>query len=323
MSKSNMKRRQFIGRGSLAAAGLSLSATSTAESEPSKKVSGSSKVKIGFNLLLWTDSPSEEHFGLLENVRKWGYDGAEFPMFDPTGTHWAKLGKHCDELGLERTVSTCVSEQANPVSPDAKVREAGCDYLKRCADRAKELGAKLVCGPLYSPVGTLVGRGRTEVEFAHCVEVMREASEYAAKTGVAFAHEPLNRFETYVFNSQEDGTRLVKAVDMPNFGLLYDTFHANIEEKNVGAAIRHAGKCIRHVHISENDRSTPGAGQVHWAETFEALKEIGYDRWLTVEAFGRALPRVAGATCIWRKMFESEEQLAQDALVFVRKSWFA
>ncbi len=317
MTRSNMKRREFIGRGTLAAAGLTLGSCISAYS----KAAGSSKVKIGMNLLLWTSTPNEEHFALLDDIKEWGFDGVEFPMFEPSGPHWAKLGKHCDELGLARTVSSCVPEDGNPVSEDPKVRQAARDFLKRSIDCSQELGATMICGPLYAPVGLLVGRGRTEEEFKRCTEVIRDAAEYAADTNVGLSHEPLNRFETYVINSQEDGCKLVDAVGMPNFGLHYDTFHANIEEKDVGAAIRQAGKRIHHVHISENDRSTPGAGQVHWEETFAALKEIGYDQWLTIEAFGKALPEVAAATCIWRKMFESEKQLANDGLRFVQQSW--
>ncbi|RJP19082.1 MAG: sugar phosphate isomerase/epimerase [Candidatus Omnitrophota bacterium] len=278
-------------------------------------------MKVGINLLLWTANPTVENFALLDTLKAWGFDGAEFPMFDPSGRHWAELGKHCDEVGLGRTVCLCVPADANPVSPDAAVRKAAIDFLKKGIDCAHELGARLICGPFYAPVGHLVGRGRTDDEFHYAVEVIREAAEYAAKAKIDLAHEPLNRFETYVINSQEDGCKLVDAVGKPNFGLHFDTFHSHIEEKNIGKAIRNAGKRILHVHISENDRSTPGTGLVHWAETFSALKAIGYNRWMTIEAFGRALPEVAAATCIWRKMFENEEQLAKDGLKFIRKSW--
>ena len=319
--KSKLQRREFLGCGSLLAAGVALDSGASVKTKDAKNKTANPKVKIGMNLLLWTANPSEQHFSLLDTIKTWGFDGAEFPMFEPSGEHWGKLGRHCEELGLARTVSACVPEKASPVSPEASVRQAAADFLKRCVDRSQELGAKTICGPFYAPVGKLVGRGRTEEEFARCAEVLRGAAEYAQKAGIQLALEPINRFETYVFNCQEDGGKMVDAVAMPNFGLLYDTFHAHIEEKNVGAAIRHAGKRILHVHISENDRSTPGAGQVRWPETFAALKAIGYDRWLTIEAFGRAMPEVAAATCIWRSMFTSEEQLSRDGLKFLRANW--
>jgi D-psicose/D-tagatose/L-ribulose 3-epimerase len=73
-----------------------------------------------------------------------------------------------------------------------------------------------------------------------------------------------------------------------------------------------------HVHISENDRSTPGEGQIAWDETFDALSKSGYDGWMVVEAFGLALPEIAAATKIWRRMYRSEEQLATDGLKFMK-----
>jgi D-psicose/D-tagatose/L-ribulose 3-epimerase len=280
-------------------------------------------MKVGINLLLWTAAADESHLPLIEKVKRWGYDGFELPMFDPDCSPWKELGAEGDNLGLERTAVTIMSEGANPVSPDPAVRRAGLEHLRRCIDRCVEGGIRALTGPMYSPCGRLVGRGRSEDEFQWTVEVMSRAADYAEEAGVDLAVEPLNRFETYVFNSVDDAARLVDAVGKPRLGLLYDTFHAQIEEKDQASAIRRAGRRIRHVHISENDRSTPGAGAVPWGKVFPALKSVGYDGGLTIEAFGRALPEIAAATCIWRPMFESEEQLARDGLRHVRDSWDA
>jgi D-psicose/D-tagatose/L-ribulose 3-epimerase len=103
--------------------------------------------------------------------------------------------------------------------------------------------------------------------------------------------------------------------------MMYDTFHANIEEKNIEQAIRLCAEASVHVHVSENDRSTPGAGHVDWQLTFDTLKSVGYDGWLTIEAFGLALPKLSAATKIWRRMYESEEQLARDGLAFMKRHW--
>jgi len=103
--------------------------------------------------------------------------------------------------------------------------------------------------------------------------------------------------------------------------MMYDTFHANIEEKSVAKAIKDCAPYTVHVHISENDRSTPGEGHVDWDSTFHALRETGYDGWFTVEAFGLALPELAAATKIWRRMYPSEEYLATRALQFMKSRW--
>ena len=132
------------------------------------------------------------------------------------------------------------------------------------------------------------------------------------------AVEPLNRFELYFLNSHADAARFARAVDHPSCGVLFDTFHANIEEKSVEGAIRDCADVMCHVHISENDRSTPGAGLVHWDDVFRTLAEVGYDSWLTIEAFGMALPEIAAATKIWRRLYETDQQLASDGLAFMR-----
>lgn len=280
-------------------------------------------MKVGLNVLLWTAAATAEHLPLLERFPDWGYDGVEFPMFDPQGSPWRQLSAKLDELGLGRTTVTIVPETANPIDPDPDVRRAGVAHLKACLDACAELGAETLSGPLYSPCGKLVGRGPTAEEFDWAVEGLREAAEYADTVGVGLAVEPLNRFETYFLNSVEQSLRLVEAVDHRRLGILYDTFHANIEEKDPVAAIALAAPRLGHVHISENDRSTPGAGHIPWTETFRALVQSGYDGWLTVEAFGRALPEVAAATCVWRDMLGSEEELASQSAEFIRRGWAA
>jgi D-psicose/D-tagatose/L-ribulose 3-epimerase len=174
-------------------------------------------------------------------------------------------------------------------------------------------------GPYHSALGLFSGAGPTADEWKWGVESMQQVAEHADKVGVTLAVEYLNRFETYLLTCAADAVRFVEAVNHPRCKMMYDTFHANIEEKNLAAAIR---SCIKHcvlVHISENDRSTPGKGHVHWDETFDTLHEVGYDGWMVVEAFGLALPALAAATKIWRRMFESEEQLAADALAFMKR----
>lgn len=280
-------------------------------------------MKVGINLLLWTAAADESHLNVLDQIKEWGYDGFELPMFDPACSPWKKLADHADGLGLGRTAVTIVSEEANPISEDKAIREKGIEHIKKCIDSCAELGAETLVGPMYSPCGKLVGRGRTGDEFQWAKDAMAQAAEYGKQANVVIAMEPLNRFETYVFNGMTDAVQLCEEVGHPNLGLLYDTFHCHIEEKDPAAAIQKAGKHIAHVHISESDRSTPGKGQVRWDDTFKAIKSTGYDGWLTIEAFGRSMPEVAAATCIWRSMFDSEEQLATDGLNHIKTMWSA
>ncbi|MEP3931010.1 sugar phosphate isomerase/epimerase, partial [Rhodopirellula bahusiensis] len=136
--------------------------------------------------------------------------------------------------------------------------------------------------------------------------------------GVKLGVEALNRFECYLLNCHGDSARFAREVDHPSCGIMYDTFHSNIEEKSITEAIQAGGDKLFHIHISENDRSTPGKGGVNWKENFDAIVQSGYDGYLTIEAFGLALPEIAAATKIWRKMFSDELTLAKEGLEFMK-----
>ncbi len=229
------------------------------------------------------------------------------------------MGKRLDELGLERTAVTIRTAADNPISPDAKTRAAGVAAMKATLETCQALGAKTLCGPYHSAIGEFTGSGPTPDEWKWGVESMRQTAENAAKSGVMLGVEYINRFECYFLNSAADTVRFVRDVDHPHCRMMYDTFHANIEEKDIAAAIRTAAPYTIHVHISENDRSTPGRGHVDWATSFRTLKETGYDGWMVIEAFGLALPEIAAATKIWRRMYDSEEELAREGLAFMKR----
>ncbi len=274
-------------------------------------------MKFGLNLLLWT---GELHDGLLptlESLKAMGYDGVELPLFN-TGLDYAAWGRRLDALGLERTAVTVRGEDDNPISPDWAVRARGIENNKRAIDCCAAAGATALVGPFHSGLGCFTGQGPTADEWKWGVDSMRAVAEHAGQAGVMLGLETLNRFECYLLNTHADTARFVRDVDHPNCRAMYDTFHAHIEEKNVPEAIRACAPVLCHVHISENDRSTPGAGNVRWAENFDTLKEVGYDGWLMIEAFGLALPELVAATKIWRRMYHSEEQLARDGLAFMK-----
>ena len=280
-------------------------------------------MKYGMNLLLWTAGVTEEHYPLLAQIKEWGFDGVEVPLFDANDDGLRQLAQELDNLGLGRTAVTVSPVDANPISPDAAVRQAAVDYLKRRIDWCQLVGAEVLCGPFHSALGQMAGRGRTDEEWAWCVEVQREAARHAQQAGVKLSVEPLNRFEVYFLNSMADANRLVAEVDNPAYGYLYDSFHANIEEGDVYRSVVDNASGINHIHISENHRGTPGTGHVRWEDTFRGIKASGYDGWLTIEAFGRALPELAAATCIWRDLFDNAENLGRQGLAFMKSGWEA
>lgn len=279
-------------------------------------------MKIGFCMLLWTTSVSEEHQPLIEDLKATGYDGIEVPVFDGTPDDYAGIGKMLDVMDLGRTaISIVPTLDKNPLSEDKADRQRGIDYLKWCIDCTSALGATRIGGPLHQTLGHFSGAGTTEEEFSRAREVHQAVGDYAQASGVTLALEAVNRFESYFATTMQEMDSYVESVGHPAIKTMYDTFHANLEEADpIGAYSAHKDNVV-HVHVSENDRGVPGRGHIPWADTFAALKHSGYDQWLTIEAFGRALPDLAAATRVWRDLSESPEAVYKEGYRTIRDHW--
>lgn len=282
-------------------------------------------MKIGINLLLWTGHVTQAHFPILKALKATGYDGVEIPLFDASDVgHYQQLGALLDDLGLARTVTAVIpDEDHSPISPDPASRRKAVDHLSHVIDCAHALGAEVLAGPWYQPLGVFSGQGPQEIELERCADVHRKVAGNARDAGLICALEPLNRFEAYLLNSCEQTSAYLDRLDEPGFGIHYDSFHAHIEEKDPLAALETAMRKahVSHVHISENDRGTPGQGHAKIAETIRLLKANGYDGWLTIEAFGKSLPELAAATRIWRDFFASPEALYTEGYAYIKQCW--
>ncbi|WP_219892976.1 sugar phosphate isomerase/epimerase family protein [Aquisediminimonas profunda] len=277
------------------------------------------------NLLLWTGHVTEAHVPLFRALRDTGFDGVEVPIFDASDPgHYRHLASILDDLGLARTVTATIPSKAcSPISNDPAVRQAGFDHLSRVIECCEALGAEVMAGPWYQPLGVFSGQGPQPVEYERCAEVHRRVAPIAAGAGLVCALEVLNRFECYLFNTCEQASDYLDLLGEPGFGIHFDTFHANIEEKDSVGAVESAWAKghLRHVHISENDRGTPGKGQAKIRETIAALKRLGYQDWLTIEAFGGTVPDLAAATRVWRPFFASEEEVYTEGHRYIHECW--
>ena len=281
-------------------------------------------MKTGLNLLLWTTHVGQAHLPLLEKLKATGYDGVEIPLHEGDVAHYERVGRAIRDNGLGCTTSTVLPDGAHSaISPDPRSRAGALVHLEWAIECSAALRAEVLCGPFHQELAVFSGTGPTEDEKAHAAEVHRQAADVAARVGLTLAIEPLNRFECYFLNTMADARAHVRRVDRPNFGALYDTFHANIEEKDPVGCIAETAEVIRHVHVSENDRGTPGEGHVPWLATFRALRAAGYDGWLTIEAFGTALPALAAATKVWRSFFASRKEVYEHGLKTIRDNWAA
>ncbi len=276
-------------------------------------------MKLLMNLLLWTTEMEDDMLPILENLKAMGFDGMEVPMFSTDQSKWKKWSHHFDQLGLYRIAVTYCDAAYNPISPDAQTRRKAIDRLKQLTECSQLLGADILAGPIHSALNVFTGKGPTQEEWNWSVEAIRQVTAYAKSGGITLGIEYLNRFENYLVSCTDDVLRFVRDVNHPNCRIMFDTFHANIEEKNIADAFRKCAAEVAYVQISENDRSTPGKGHVEWTSFFDALKDTDYQGCLSIEAFGRRQPDLAAATKIWRAMFESEDQLARDGLAFLQK----
>jgi len=269
-------------------------------------------------MLLWTNHVTEEHYPIVDQLKETGYDGIELYMGDGDVSHYTKLGNHFSDLGLGVTTVTGLAPEENISSEDPSIQRAGLDRLKWAIDNAQALKADNICGPIHSSFAYFTRQPPTQDERKRSAEMLRKAAEYAAEADVMLCPEALNRFECYLYNTMADLKTLVEAVDHPNLGAMYDTHHSNIEEKSQSGALKTIAPYLKHVHISENDRGTPGSGQVQWNDVFPTLKEISYDGWLTIEAFSTIIPEFANAINVWRDYSPSKE-IYTEGLRFIKQ----
>jgi D-psicose/D-tagatose/L-ribulose 3-epimerase len=277
-------------------------------------------MKYGVNTFIWTASFTRDNLPLLPEIKRHGFDGIEVSMFDPADFALNDIRKGLEQHGLECTICAVIPRELSVISGDTAIRQKTRVHLEQCIKMAAEVGAKIIAGPLYSPVGYLPGRRRTADEWKWCVDCYQALGPVLARHGVTVAIEPLNRFETYFLNTAADAVALCDQIDHPNVGILFDTFHANIEEKNMGQAYRVVAPHLKHVHTCENDRGIPGSGHVEWNEVFQALRDIRYDGWLTIESFGFALPQLSAAASIWRDIAPTPESIAFEGIKFLKQN---
>jgi D-psicose/D-tagatose/L-ribulose 3-epimerase len=278
-------------------------------------------VRYGVNTFIWSADYNESVAELFPKLKESGFDGVEVAVFRPREFQAAHLRRSLEASGLGCTAVTVLLDGLNLISGDADVRRRTQADFRDKIEAVAEAGIRVLAGPMYSPVGFLPGRRRTEDEWKWAVEGFQSVTATLESTGVELAIEPLNRFETYFLNTAADGCALVDEIGHPKIGLLVDTFHANIEEKDIAAAYRLAGARLKHVHTCGCDRGTPGNDHIVWPPIVEAIRGTGYDGWLTIESFGFALGEISAAASIWRDIEASPDRIAYDGVKFLRKAF--
>jgi len=267
------------------------------------------------NLLLWGTAMNQSLFPVLDQIRDIGFDGVEIPLFPLDVRNWEDWRRKLDDLGLERVAVAINGPSVNPLSDSEEIRHLALEQNQIALDCAEVLGANILAGPFHSALGVFTGKAASPQERQWGIQHIRSLADYAEKKGIRLALEYLNRFESYLFTCTADMLDFVREVNHPACQVMFDTFHANIEEKDIVGALHSCGKHLIHVQFSENDRSTPGAGHLDFAPIIQTLKAMDYRGMVSIEAFSMALP----AAHIWRPMFTSEHQLMKDGLQHLKR----
>lgn len=281
-------------------------------------------MQFGASTFIWVSPFSTASFHLLQKIKTAGYDIIEVAVEDAALIDWNELITRARDLDLKITISGAFGEDRDISSTDPRIRDQGLRYIADCVAIAAKVGSPVFGGPVYSAVGKtrIVSPEQKKQERDWCIDGLIASAKVAADHGVIIGLEPLNRFETDMINTVDQALELVKEVNSPYLQILLDTFHANIEEKNIPAAIRRIGKgLLCHIQGNESDRGTPGTGHLDWVGIKDALAEIGYEGAIVLETFGAPSAALAKAACIWRPLANSADELATEGVKFYRNMY--
>ena len=234
-------------------------------------------MRFGVDTFIWSEVFSEKDLWVITKAEELGFSTIDIAIAHPETFPTALVKAEMAKTKLEVVTTTTLDAKTNLISPDEAIRKNGVEALKRLVDINKELGSTILGGVNYAGWGCLSGKPKTDEEWNHSVEAMREAARYAKETHpqLRICVEPVNRFETHFINTAKEGVRYCKAVGTGNMAVHLDCFHMIREETSYREAAEVCGKAyLGYVHVCENNRGIPGTGLVPWEEFFTALHDI-------------------------------------------------
>ena len=277
---------------------------------------------LGANAWIWVSPLTDERLAdLAPRVRAWGFDVLELPIEQLEDWDPARAAEILEAHGLRPTVCVAMGPGRELCATDAGTVASTQAFLRACIDKAAVLGAGAIAGPIYASVGRTwrMSADERKAVYAELRENLRPVAEYGAERGVKVAVEPLVRYETSVINTTEQALEAIDGLPPEGCGLLVDTYHANVEEKDFAAAFTLAGDRLAHVHASANDRGAPGADHIDWPAFRDALRTAGYEGPVVIESFTAENETIATAASVWRPLAASQDAIAVDGLAFLRE----
>jgi D-psicose/D-tagatose/L-ribulose 3-epimerase len=275
--------------------------------------------KLGIFINFWENKWDTDHAKYIKKVANIGYDILEFQaqaLLEMSDERIKYLKDLADENGIELTYSLGLDPRYDISSTDESVRLSGVEYLKRILCQMEKAGGKVISGVSYAGWGVpncIIDDKRAYREAS--IKSMRELVKTAEDFGIDYCVEVVNRFEGILLNTAKEALDYVNEIGSNNLGVLLDTYHMNIEEANIGDAIRLVGDKLYGFHTGENNRTAPGRGHLDWDEIFGALSDIGYEKRIVCEPFVMMGGEVGKDIHVFRDLIDdkSEEALDREA----------
>ncbi len=274
--------------------------------------------KIGIFINFWENSWTVDYEKYIKKVAKIGFDVLEFqaqPLLNFSDDKLKFIKSLADDNGIELTYSLGLDKYYDISSYDDDTRKRGEKYLTDIMTQVHKMDGKIISGVSYAGWGVPNYEFEKERLFENSVAVMKNLAKVAEDYDITYGIEAVNRFEGVVCNTAKEALDYVNAVDNKKVGVLLDTYHMNIEENNIGDAIRLVGDKLVGFHTGDNNRLAPGRGHIDWKEIFGALKEINYQGRIVSEPFVKMGGEVGRDIYVWRNLMPdvSEEALDKEA----------
>lgn len=276
--------------------------------------------KLGIFMNFWENDWNADYYKYIKKAAHLGFDVLEFqaqPLLNIPDDELLNIKSAALDAGIELTYSLGLDKRYDISSPDKYVREAGIAYLTDIIRKVAVQNGKIISGVSYAGWGVPEGRVDKKERTAHSIESMKKVAAVAENYGIQYAVEAVNRFEGVVLNTAAEALEYVKAVDMPNVGILLDTYHMNIEEPSIRSAILTAGDRLIGFHVGENNRSVPGRGHLDWREIFGALRDVNYRGRIVAEPFVKTGGAVGRDIYVWRDLVEGGEDALDKEAAFM------
>ena len=286
-------------------------------------------MKFGVLYAYWVKDWKGDYLHFAKKIKDIGFDILEISagqLLDMSNGEIDELKALSKDLGITITSNLGPPKDKDVASADPAVRKNGIEFLTDIMKAMDRLDSRTILGVLYTYWPSDFTDLDKEALWSRGVESVKGLCKTAESLGIDYCLEVVNRFETNILNTSEEAVRYCKDVGSRNCKILLDTFHMNIEEDNIPAAIRFAGEYLGHLHVGEGNRKLPGKGSLPWTDIGKALKDVNFTKGVVMEPFVLEGGQVGKDIKVWRDLSGGADtgkmdQDIRESLVFLKKAF--